>query len=138
MIIPISPEQTYPLRRAVLRKNMPNEPHEFKGDFDDSAFHLGYFSNHEIVGVVTVLIVDNAAQIRGMAVDENFQGKGIGAQLVREAEILIEQKQVSRIWMNARATAVSFYEKLGYSILGECFEIEPIGPHYVMQKNIHS
>ncbi len=32
----------------------------------------------------------------------------------------------------------SFYEKLGYSILGDCFEIEPIGPHYVMQKNIHS
>ena len=138
MIIPVSPEQTYPLRRAVLRKNMPNEPHEFKGDFDNGAFHLGFFLEDRIVGVVTVLIFENVAQIRGMAVDEAFQGKGIGAQLVKEAEFLIKQKQVSRIWMNARASAVSFYEKLGYSILGDRFEIEPIGPHYVMEKNLHS
>lgn len=138
MIKKISPEQTYSLRRAVLRKNMPNESHEFKGDFDSNAFHLGYFFEHQLVGIVTVLIVENNAQLRGMAIEEGFQGRGIGTQLVKEAELLLKNLSVSRIWMNARASAVDFYKKLGYCIQGDVFEITPIGPHYVMEKNLHS
>ena len=43
MIKLINATDTFPLRRAVLRKNLPNEPHEFNGDFDESTFHLGFY-----------------------------------------------------------------------------------------------
>ena len=55
MIKRISPEETYLLRREILRKNLPQESHEFNGDFDDQTFHLGYFVEDRIVGIITVL-----------------------------------------------------------------------------------
>ena len=134
MIKLINAEQTFPLRKAVLRKNMPNEPHEFNGDFEENTFHLGYFENDEIIGIVTIIKKGKIAQLRGMAVAEDYQGKGIGKQLVLEAENILKNNKFTKIWMNARENAVPFYEKLGYKIEGEIFIIKPIGFHYLMSK----
>lgn len=134
MIKIINPEETFPLRRAVLRKNMPNEPHEFSGDFDENTFHLGYFEKNELIGIVTLIKNGNIAQLRGMAIADHYQGKGIGKKLVLEAEKILQNQQISKIWMNARELAVPFYEKLGYKIEGEVFIIKPIGFHYLMSK----
>lgn len=130
----IAPEDTHPLRRAILRKNMPNESHEFHGDFDGNTFHLGYFNGNQLLGIVTIMKNGEVAQIRGMAVEQQQQGKGIGRELMLEAEKILTQENVHKIWMNARETAVPFYEKLGYSIEGEIFMIKPIGFHYLMTK----
>ena len=135
MIKVIKPEGVFPLRRAVLRKNMPNEPHEFLGDFDENTFHLGYFEKNELIGIVTLMKNGNIAQLRGMAVADNHQGKGIGKKLVLEAEKILLNEKISKIWMNARENAVPFYEKLGYKIEGEVFIIKPIGFHYLMSKS---
>lgn len=134
MIKFINAEQTFPLRRAVLRKNMPNEPHEFSGDFDNNTIHLGYYEGEEIIGVVTIIKNGKIAQLRGMAVADAHQGEGIGKKLVLEAENVLKKENFSRIWMNARENAVPFYEKLGYKIEGELFIIKPIGFHYLMAK----
>lgn len=134
MIKLITPEETYSVRRKVLRKNMPDEPHQFHGDFDPETFHLGYFLNNEIVGILTVIKNGKIAQLRGMAVLEEHQGKNIGRKLVEKVEEMLSEEHFTKIWMNARETAVPFYEKLGYSIEGEIFVIKPIGFHYVMTK----
>lgn len=134
MIKIISPEETYPVRRAVLRKNFPNEPHQFKGDFDENTFHLGYFQENEIIGILTIMKNENVAQLRGMAVSEDFQGNGIGKLLIERAEEILQNDKISKIWMNAREKAVPFYERLGYKIEGEIFMIKPIGFHYLMAK----
>lgn len=113
---------------------MPNESHEFHGDFDGNTFHLGYFNGNQLLGIVTIMKNGEVAQIRGMAVEQQQQGKGIGRELMLEAEKILTQENVHKIWMNARETAVPFYEKLGYSIEGEIFMIKPIGFHYLMTK----
>ena len=138
MIKRISPEETYLLRREILRKNLPQESHEFSGDFDDQTFHLGYFVEDRIVGIITVLQNGEIAQIRGMAVSEDYQGKGIGKKLVEKAEEILSEAQIHKIWMNARETAAEFYQKLGYKVEGELFNIKPIGFHYVMTKYFNS
>ncbi len=137
MIKLINATDTFPLRRAVLRKNLPNEPHEFNGDFDESTFHLGFYENDKIIGIVTILKNGKIAQLRGMAVADLHQGKGVGKQLVLEAEKILKKENFSRIWMNARENAVPFYEKLGYRIEGDLFVIKPIGFHYLMSKEFN-
>ena len=137
MIKFINAEQTFLLRRAVLRKNMPNEPHEFSGDFDDNTIHLGYYEGEEIIGIVTIIKNGKIAQLRGMAVADAHQGEGIGKKLVLEAENVLKKENFSRIWMNARENAVPFYEKLGYRIEGDLFVIKPIGFHYLMSKEFN-
>ncbi len=49
-----------------------------------------------IVGIITVLKNGEIAQIRGMAVSEDYQGKGIGKKLVEKAEEISERSTNSK------------------------------------------
>jgi predicted GNAT family N-acyltransferase len=40
------------------------------------------------------------------------------------------------LWCNAREKAVKFYQNNGFEIIGEPFEIEKVGTHYVMFKKL--
>ena len=139
----ISATSTYPIRQAVLRTGKPIESCLFDGDDLPSTQHFGCFLNNQLVGVVSVYAVCNmlfgekkSFQIRGMAVLDSHQKKGIGEALMRDAEIYCQSQQAALIWFNARTSAVGFYKKMGYEILGSEFEIKEVGPHYVMHKQI--
>ncbi|RYG29002.1 GNAT family N-acetyltransferase, partial [bacterium] len=70
----------------------------------------------------------NVWKIRQVAVDPMEQGKGLGAALMRAIEPLCDE-----IYLHARDTAVPFYLRLGYQIVGEPFEEVGI-PHRAMRK----
>lgn len=137
----ISTSKTFPIRQIVLRKGKPIETCYFNGDNDATTTHFGVFQEEKILGVVSVYKVDsplfhenNQFQIRGMALLSEHQGKGFGAQLLNTAEKYCWENQANLIWFNARAKAVSFYERSGYEIMGNSFEIIDVGTHFVMHK----
>ena len=70
-----------------------------------------------------------------MAVADDYQGKGIGKMLIDFAEQTASDNGFNKITLHARKTAVPFYEKLGYWIIGDEF-IEVDIPHYEMEKNL--
>ena len=78
---------------------------------------------------------DKCLRLRQMAVQNNLQGKGIGASMLNFAEILSRDKGYRKLIMHARESAVGFYEKLGYRTAGDKF-IEGTIPHFVMEKNL--
>jgi len=134
--------ETFIVRHPVLRKGRSIDTCSFVGDELNSTIHFGYFENNLLIGVVSVFkqkngtfIDNNQCQIRGMAVLENHQKKGIGQALINHCEIYISETSTSLIWFNARENAVPFYEKMGYFIVGNPFEIEPIGTHFLMTKS---
>ncbi|AOW19887.1 GNAT family N-acetyltransferase [Urechidicola croceus] len=137
----VSPEQTYEIRREILRKNIPLTE-KIQGDFEDDTFHLGAFSNGILVSVATFM-KDNHQyfsgfqfRLRGMATLEKVQGKGLGKQLIFKAEEFLKEKNVSILWCNARVVALKFYQNCGFETIGEEFEIPLIGGHYVMFKEL--
>ena len=139
----ITKEQTYPVRNNILRKGKPVESCHFPGDDSETTFHFGYHHNEQIIGIVSLFqttnkIFDNSIQfqIRGMAIQENHQKKGIGKALIEYLEQFLKPHHQVLLWFNARESAVPFYKKLGYEIKGEAFEIEEIGTHYIMYKTI--
>ena len=71
--------------------------------------------------------------MRQLAVAAELQGQGIGTALVEFAEALAREIGYRRMILHARETAVPFYEKQGYSIIGEGFEEVTI-PHWAMEK----
>lgn len=98
-----------------------------------------------MIAVISVFEVKNKLffeeaqfQIRGMAVLGEFQKKGFGEQLLKYCENQIRIKNGELIWFNARETAVGFYKKSGYKIMGELFEIPDIGNHYLLFKRIEN
>ena len=70
-----------------------------------------------------------------MAVQNNLQGKGIGASLMNFAENVARDQGYKKLIMHARKTAIGFYEKLGYKVSGDEF-IELSIPHYIMEKKL--
>jgi GNAT superfamily N-acetyltransferase len=139
----ISDLETYSVRHSVLRKGKPIETCQFEGDDLPSTYHFGYFLNNDLVGIISIFknnnsifATNNQYQIRGMAVLESHQKKGIGELLVKYCESYCEKLLTNLIWFNARTAAVGFYEKLGYAKVGTAFEIKDVGEHYLMAKSI--
>ncbi|PZX93770.1 GNAT family N-acetyltransferase [Flavobacterium aquariorum] len=137
--------ETYSVRHAVLRKGKPIETCQFEGDGLPSTYHFGYFLNNDLVGIISIFknnnsifAANNQYQIRGMAVLELHQNKGIGESLVKHCEVYCKKMQSDLIWFNARTAAVGFYEKSGYTTVGTAFEISDVGEHYLMVKSVRN
>jgi len=135
----IKAEETYPIRREVLRKNI-DLPFRFEGDFDKDTFHLGAYIDDELVGIVTLIkknsygLTGEHFQLRGMGTLLKYRGKGYGKLLVMKSEECLRNINIHKIWCNARVEASGFYKELNYSILGKPFEVPKIGKHYLMFK----
>ena len=130
---------TYPIRHIVLRPNQDISTCAFPGDEAASTFHLGAFKDGELIGIASyyresspVFEKESQYRLRGMATLPDYRGMNVGKQLIIAAEAIMKERQVDLWWCNARLVAVGFYEKLGLSVYGDIFEIEPIGPHKIM------
>lgn len=137
----IKAEDTYEIRKEELRKGMDLSS-QFTGDMESGTMHFGLIYKDELVSIVSFMkskykdFEGEHYQLRGMATQDRFQGKGFGKILMERSEELLKRKGISIIWCNARVVALDFYKKIGYKITGNEFDIPPIGGHFVMYKVI--
>ena len=130
------------LRWRLLRASLPRDTANFEGDSEPATKHLAAIQDGKIVGCCTILHrpwQDKPAwQLRGMAVEMNLQNGGIGRKLLDEVERIVRTEPHSLLlWCNARTPARGFYEKMGWSVVGEEFVIPTAGPHYRMTKSLN-
>ncbi|MEL7485119.1 MAG: GNAT family N-acetyltransferase, partial [Planctomycetota bacterium] len=78
----------------------------------------------------------DGVRIRGMATLPEHRGLGYGRSLIERglAEIAAGKGDVA--WCNARTTASEYYQRVGFSVASEVFELPDIGPHVVMARII--
>jgi len=129
-------KQMVQLRDTVLRKplGLAFSPEELAREKEDIL--IGAFDEDEILACCLLTKVDHETlKLRQMAVQNNLQGKGIGASLMSFAETLARDKGYKNLMMHARDSAIGFYEKFGYKIKGDEF-IEVNVPHHVMEKRL--
>ena len=142
-IRPMTSLEVRPLRLEVLRAGMVNQTVHFDGDDDATTIHLGAFDQDQNnVGVSTwmqrpfpLAEEHKALQLRGMATAVNVQGKGIGTLLLVAGQSHGREVGAHLIWANARDAALNFYNRHGYSTVGEGF-IETVTqlPHHKVVK----
>jgi predicted GNAT family N-acyltransferase len=131
-------ELTLGLRSKILRNGMPLTECKFPTDDTEGIFHLAAYNDDEIATVATFFAnrykdsLELGYQLRGMATDTPYLGKGYGKQLIQFAVQYIKTTKATYIWCNARSTVIEFYKKLGFEIVSEEFEIAGVGPHYEM------
>lgn len=135
---------TYAVRNAVLRKGKPIETCLFPGDKLPTTKHFGLFTDR-LIGVISLFEIknplfadSNQIQVRGMAILDEFQRLGLGEKLLLSCENSLLAKEYTLLWFNARESAVGFYKKLGYQTIGALFEIEGVGAHFIMYKNLRN
>jgi len=75
-------------------------------------------------------------RLRGMATDDGWRGRGVGRCALDTAVDHVSDRGASVLWCNARIAASSFYERAGFVVEGEEFDVGVIGPHYPMARPI--
>ncbi len=75
-------------------------------------------------------------RLRGMASEEGLRGQGLGRMVLDAAIAYIARKGGGLLWCNARIRAIPFYERAGFSGLGELFDEPLIGQHLVMWRAV--
>lgn len=137
--------QVAALRTEVLRPNRsPDNPLRYDEDDFATTIHVLMKTNDSIFAVATFMQhpspVDEKLgfRLRGMAVSPDHQGLGIGTKLLENAlQVLLDRfPNIETVWCNARVSAVSFYEKSGFEKSGPEFEIDGVGPHFVMWRTL--
>ncbi|MEO6683860.1 MAG: GNAT family N-acetyltransferase [Ginsengibacter sp.] len=129
-------KQMIQLRYDILRKplNLRFDNKELEKEKEDIL--IGAFDEDTILGCCLLHPLNNKEiRLRQMAVQNNLQGKGIGAAIMNYAENISRDKGYKMITMHARMPAIGFYERLGYKIVGEEF-MEVSIPHFKMQKKL--
>jgi len=129
-------QQELELRDEVLRKPLGMSIYNDRLEADKTDTHIGAFVGEELVGVLVLTRVsETEVKMRQVAVAEKMQSQHVGTRMVDFAERFARAAGYTIILLHARKTAVPFYKKQGYCILGEEF-LEINIPHYNMHKLI--
>jgi len=132
---PIDLELTRPLRQAVLR------PHQSAGALaaheTPGAFAVGAYDDRgELVAVGFVAPSEGergAWRVRGMATAPEARGRGAGTAVLDVLVAHALERGATRVWANVRVRARTLYERRGFAVVSEQFELPEIGPHLVME-----
>ena len=132
----IQHRQMVELRFQMLRKPLGLTFSKEDLEAEKKDILIGFFDDGSLEGCCILTKTDEkTVQLRQMAVLSGLQGKGIGRVLMSFAENLSRDRGYKRLTMHARETALGFYEKLGYSVIGPEF-LEVTIPHYEMEKEL--
>ena len=122
------------LRDAILRKPLGRVYSAEDSAKEADSFHLICVENGEVMATLIFKPLSGGTlQMRQVAVKKSLQGKGYGCILVKFSENFAKERGYKEIILHSRATAVGFYEKLGYQKYGDGF-IEIGLPHFMMKK----
>lgn len=124
------------LRNEILRNplGLSLTPEELAKEKENIL--IGAFDDDEMLACCMLTKDEhNCLRLRQMAVQNNLQGKGIGASLMNFAEIIARDRGHKKLIMHARVSTQAFFEKLGYRVVGDEF-IEVTIPHHIMEKDL--
>jgi L-Ala-D/L-Glu epimerase len=131
-----------PLQLAVLRPNGP-----LPGDQPPpaGALHVAALRDGVVIGAATVLperwpgpgaIAEPVWRLRAMVVAEAVRGTGVGRAVVDRAVVLAAAQGACSLWAEARSSALGFYERSGWTVIGDEWIKAGIGPHRYIQMDL--
>ena len=140
----ISPQETYPLRLAVLWPHFDRLGQcGIDVDEQEGTFHVGALKDGEVVSIGTFLIQKNEKfkqekqyRLRAMATSPNVRGQKFGKKVIDFALKELKNRNIEVLWCDARKVALGFYEKMGFTIIGGYYDVPKIGPHKLMYYNV--
>lgn len=100
---------------------------EFDGEDKNSIHFLLYYKN-KVVAVARIRNTGECNKLERFAVIKEFRNKGVGRILMEEIMIKFDR---NKLYFHSQDIAVPFYQKLGFSIVGEAFYEAEI-KHYIM------
>lgn len=139
-------EATVELRNRVLRPGAHDSAAWTALDVVGSATFAAYEADrtHDPEPIATVTVQPEPCpwrsgalepwRLRGMATADGWRGRGVGRLALDAAVDHVAGQGATLLWCNARVGAVAFYERAGFVIEGDEFEVAGIGSHRPMTR----
>jgi GNAT superfamily N-acetyltransferase len=134
----VAVEEIFALRWAVLRTGLPRETAVYPEDARPDTFHIAAYDESGAVQGCATFFPDAlqggtgpAYRFRGMGSAPDVRGKGFGGAALTAGLRECAARGAAVVWCNGRIAATGFYEHLGFTAVGEEFEVAPSGPHHV-------
>ncbi len=126
------------LRYRILRKPWNQSIESATDDLEKDSFNAYIKNEHGDIMACGRLQINSpdVGQIRFMAVDDAYQGKGCGKLILQSLEKKAKEIGLSEVELQARENAVNFYKNNGYVIVEESFKLWGIIQHYLMKKRL--
>ena len=129
----------YNLRYEVLRKPWLQPKGSERDEKEETSLHRMIIDEPNGKAVAVGRLQFNTieeAQIRYMAVSDDYQGKGYGRKMVKALENIAREKGTRHIILQARENALKFYKKNGYKIIEKSYLLFDEIQHWLMEKEL--
>jgi len=143
-VVAVDVTEVHGLRRDVLRRGTPTDNVHLDADEDVRTRHLAIRDDGDVVAASTWLEREcphhpgvPALQLRGMAVRDDHQRRGLGATLIDAGVAVGRSLGVELIWANGRDSALDFYAANGFHVVGDGFVTNDTKiPHHVIIRRL--
>lgn len=115
----IAAADTLALRQLVLWPEHPISASKVPGD--EGALHFGGFRSDQLICVASLFPEKAAIRLRKFATHPDHQGQGLGSKMLRHLLVRAKARKHTRIWCDARETALPFYQRFGFTSHDERF-----------------
>jgi thioesterase domain-containing protein len=111
-------QRYYQLRWQILRAPWQQAVGSERDELESEAFHQMLLTPDGDVAAVGRVhqLAQGGAQVRYMAVADPYQGKGAGSRVLAALELQAAKWGCQFIRLNARDSALPFYQRYGYSV----------------------
>jgi ribosomal protein S18 acetylase RimI-like enzyme len=132
-------EKYFLFRWKMLREPWSQKQGSEIDKFEEEAFHImGVSSTKNIFAVGRLHMINkHIAQIRYMAVLEQYKKLGYGTQVLKLLENYALNNQTSKVVLNSRESAINFYIKNGYKKIKQVDRLFGQINHWFMEKEIN-
>lgn len=90
---------------------------EFDGHDTEETRYVVALDGLYPVGTCRIFWIDEkTAKIERVSVIETYRGRGVGRQVILEAEAWLKEQGADKIIISSRVEAAGFYETLGYTV----------------------
>ena len=111
-------DEAVTLRKRLFFNKMKNSNELINDDYELKGIHLICLYKNEVVGTGRLNIENKTSIVSQMAIKKACQNKGIGAEILRKLITYSEEKKVNKVELNARETAIPFYQKYDFKTFG--------------------
>ena len=129
----------YNLRYEILRKPWGQPPGSERDEGEETSIHRMIIDNKTGDALAVGRLQFNStheAQIRYMAVLDEFQGQGLGSQIISALEDVARENGNKWMILSARGNALQFYKNNGYEIMIKTHLLFGEIQHWLMRKEL--
>lgn len=125
---------TLVVRNEVFRKPYGLDIKDDNLEEDKDLEMYGVYVDSRLIGTVFLGEKDeDTAQVKTVALLEDFRGIGLGDYVMKFIEDVAREKGYSKSFLMGRTYALNFYKRHGYQAIGQPYDYKAV-PHIDMKK----